>query len=327
MNKYAVINIVCFLSLNICQIQGQQELNFNHYMLNSQLFNPAYVGLEENLTISSISNLQWLGFEGNPTTNSILLEAKLKNNLGIGMELISDKIGPTNTNFIAVNASYHLKLNKNSHGLSLGIKLSGNDHNISLNSMSFDDITDPNARTKDSYFITNIGFGLSYYTDKLYFSFSIPYFFEPKTINKKRHYYLSGSFKKELNEKLLFNPNFLIKKALNTPTSIDVSTMLFYEDSFWLGLNYGASDKGFISPNDSGGNLSFITGFKLIPALSIGYSFTSQIGNWTGSSNARSHEIYIKFSASNKSVESSDESLLENMDNGDSNLLLSKTNN
>ena len=327
MNKYAVINIVCFLSLNICQIQGQQELNFNHYMLNSQLFNPAFVGLEENLTISSISNLQWLGFEGNPTTNSILLEAKLKNNLGIGMELISDKIGPTNTNFIAVNASYHLKLNKNSHGLSLGIKLSGNDHNISLNSMSFDDITDPNARTKDSYFITNIGFGLSYYTDKLYFSFSIPYFFEPKTINKKRHYYLSGSFKKELNEKLLFNPNFLIKKALNTPTSIDVSTMLFYEDSFWLGLNYGASDKGFISPNDSGGNLSFITGFKLIPALSIGYSFTSQIANWTGSSNARSHEIYIKFSASNKSVESSDESLLENMDNGDSNLLLSKTNN
>lgn len=327
MNKYAVINIVCFLSLNICQIQGQQELNFNHYMLNSQLFNPAYVGLEENLTISSISNLQWLGFEGNPTTNSVLLEAKLKNNLGIGMELISDKIGPTNTNFIAVNASYHLKLNKNSHGLSLGIKLSGNDHNISLNSMSFDDITDPNARTKDSYFITNIGFGLSYYTDKLYFSFSIPYFFEPKTINKKRHYYLSGSFKKELNEKLLFNPNFLIKKALNTPTSIDVSTMLFYEDSFWLGLNYGASDKGFISPNDSGGNLSFITGFKLIPALSIGYSFTSQIANWTGSSNARSHEIYIKFSASNKSVESSDESLLENMDNGDSNLLLSKTNN
>ena len=72
MNKYIVLNIVLFSFLNIHQIQGQQELNFNHYMLNSQLFNPAFVGLEENLTISSISNLQWLGFEGNPTTNSIL---------------------------------------------------------------------------------------------------------------------------------------------------------------------------------------------------------------------------------------------------------------
>ena len=314
MNKYIVLNIVLFLFLNIHQIQGQQELNFNHYMLNSQLFNPAFVGLEENLTISSISNLQWLGFEGNPETNSIFLDAKLKNNLGIGMELISDKIGPTSSNFIAINAAYHLKLNKNSHSLSLGIKLSGNDHNISLNNFNFDDITDPNVRTKDSYFITNIGFGLRYYTDQLYFSFSVPYFFETKTINKKRHYYLSGGFKKELNKNILINPNFLIKKASNTPTSIDVSTMLFYEDLFWFGINYGASDNGFISPNVSGGNLSFISGFKLIPALSIGYSVTSQIGNWTGSANSRSHEIYIRFSTSKKSVKSSDESLPEEKD-------------
>ena len=311
MNKHLVLNIVLFLFLSSYQTRGQQELNFNHYMLNSQLFNPAFVGLEENLTISLLNSLQWIGFEGNPTTNSIFLDAKLKNNLGIGMELISDKIGPTSSNFAAINAAYHLKLNKNSHSLSLGIKLSGNDHNISLNNFNFDDITDPNVRTKDSYFITNIGFGLRYYTDQLYFSFSIPYFFETKTINKKRHYYLSGGFKKELNKKILINPNFLIKKASNTPTSIDVSTMLFYEDLFWFGVNYGASDNGFISPNVSGGNLSFISGFKLIPALSIGYSVTTQIANWTGSANSRSHEIYIKFSTSKKPVRSSDESLPE----------------
>jgi len=311
MNKNLVLIIVLFLFLNIHQIRGQQELNFNHYMLNSQVFNPAFVGLEENLTISLLNSLQWIGFEGNPTINAIFLDAKLKNNLGLGMELISDKIGPISSNFVAINAAYHLKLNKNSRRLSLGIKLSGNDHNISLNRFNFDDLTDPNVRTKDSYFITNIGFGLRYYTDKIYFSFSIPYFFETKTINKKRHYYLSGGFKKELNKKLLLNPNFLIKKASNAPTSIDVSTMLFYEDLFWFGVNYGASDNGFISPNVSGGNLSFISGFKLIPALSIGYSVTSQIGNWTGSANSRSHEIYIKFSTSKKSVKSSDETLPE----------------
>ena len=314
MNKNLVLIIVLFLFLNIHQIRGQQELNFNHYMLNSQVFNPAFVGLEENLTISLLNSLQWIGFEGNPTINAIFLDAKLKNNLGLGMELISDKIGPISSNFVAINAAYHLKLNKNSRRLSLGIKLSGNDHNISLNSFNFDDITDPNVRTKDSYFITNIGFGLRYYSDQLYFSFSIPYFFETKIINKKRHYYLSGGFKKELKKKLIINPNFLIKKASNTPASIDVSTMLFYEDLFWFGVNYGASDNGFISPNVSGGNLSFISGFKLIPALSIGYSVTSQIGNWTGSANSRSHEIYVKFSTSKKSVKSSDASLPEEKD-------------
>ena len=307
MNKYIVLNIILFLFLNIYQIRAQQEINFSQYMLNSQLFNPAFFGLEENLTISSLNSLQWLGFEGNPRTNSIIIDTKLKNNLGIGMELISDKIGPTSSNFIAINAAYHLKLNKKSQKLSLGIKVSGNDHNISLNSMNFDDTTDPNARTKDSYFIPNIGFGLNYYSDKFYLAFSIPYFFEPKTINKKRHYYVSGGFKKELNKQLIINPNFLFKKAVNTPTSIDISTMVFYEDLFWFGINYGASENGFITPSDSGGNLSFISGFKLIPSLSIGYSVTSQIGNWTGSANSRSHEIYIKFSTSKKLSKSSDE--------------------
>ena len=307
MNKYIVLNIILFLFLNTYQIRAQQEINFSQYMLNSQLFNPAFFGLEENLTISSLNSLQWLGFEGNPRTNSIIIDTKLKNNLGIGMELISDKIGPTSSNFIAINAAYHLKLNKKSQKLSLGIKVSGNDHNISLNSMNFDDTTDPNARTKDSYFIPNIGFGLHYYSDKFYLAFSIPYFFEPKTINKKRHYYVSGGFKKELNKQLIINPNFLFKKAVNTPTSIDISTMVFYEDLFWFGINYGASENGFITPSDSGGNLSFISGFKLIPSLSIGYSVTSQIGNWTGSANSRSHEIYIKFSTSKKLSKSSDE--------------------
>jgi hypothetical protein len=76
---------------------------------------------------------------------------------------------------------------------------------------------------------------------------------------------------------------------------------------FWFGINYGASENGFISIIDSGGNLSFISGFKLIPSLSIGYSVTSQIGNWTGSANSRSHEIYIKFSTSKKLSRSSND--------------------
>ena len=105
MNRYIVIKIILFLFLNIYQIQAQQEINLSQYMLNSQLFNPAFIGLEENLTISSFNSLQWIGFEGNPTTNSILLSAKLKNNLGIGMELVSDKIGPTSSNFVAINAA------------------------------------------------------------------------------------------------------------------------------------------------------------------------------------------------------------------------------
>ena len=54
MNNYNFRIVVFFIFSNIFLIRGQQELSFNHYMFNSQLFNPAFVGLDENLSISSI---------------------------------------------------------------------------------------------------------------------------------------------------------------------------------------------------------------------------------------------------------------------------------
>ena len=172
MNKF-YLNILLFLFI-VVPLRGQQESSFNHYMFNSQLFNPAFVGLEENLTISSLNNIQWVGFDGNPSTNSLLFDASLDtdndgDNLGIGAEVISDRIGPLNSNYLAIDLSYHLPLNDKSN-LSVGLKLSGNDHNINLSELQYDNLSDPTAQVKEGYFITNIGFGLYYYTCLLYTS-------------------------------------------------------------------------------------------------------------------------------------------------------------
>ena len=136
MNNYNFRIVVFFIFSNILLIRGQQELSFNHYMFNPQLFNPAFVGLEENLTISSIHNLQLIGFDGNPTTNSILLDTPFKNSLGAGLEIISDKIGPVNNNFIAINAPlfiFHIILkyiNYCKHENNIQSILNFNDSNI-----------------------------------------------------------------------------------------------------------------------------------------------------------------------------------------------------
>lgn len=103
---------------------------------------------------------------------------------------------PSNSTF----KSFWLVINLNNHRLSLGLKLSGNDYNINYSNLDFDDLSDPNAGKIDSYFVENIGFGLYFQADKLYLGFSIPYFFESKKINKKRHYYLSGGFTKVLSD-------------------------------------------------------------------------------------------------------------------------------
>jgi type IX secretion system PorP/SprF family membrane protein len=311
MNNYKFSVVIIFIFLNTFFIRGQQELSFNHYMFNSQLFNPAFVGSEENLSISSIHSIQLVGFEGNPTTNSILLDTPFKNSLGGGIEVISDQIGPVSNSFIAINTAYHLKINDNGQRLSLGLKLSGNSYNVNFSSLKFDDLSDPNASKTENYFIENIGFGLHFQTDKLYLGFSIPYFLEHRSINKQRHYYLSGGFKKGLNDKLVINPNFLIKKTSNAPTSIDISSIVFYDDLFWLGINYAASERAFFSSDNSGGNISIISGFKLNSSISIGYSIASQQGGWASSAQGPSHEIYIKFSPSKKTSQSDGENSTE----------------
>ena len=308
MNKY-YLNILLFF-LMVIPLRSQQESSFNHYMFNSQLFNPAFVGLEENVTISSLNNIQWVGFDGNPSTNSLLFDASLENNLGIGAEIISDRIGPLNSNYLAIDLSYHLPLNNKSN-LSVGLKLSGNDHNINLSELDYENLSDPTAQVKESYFITNIGFGLYYYTDNLYLGFSVPYFFQPNKINKQRHLYFSGGYKKSLGSKFKINPNFLIKKTKNSPTSISLSSILFYNETFWIGANFGSSNKNFTSPKITGGDISFMTGFKISSSLTLGYSYTSPIGEWTSSYNSNSHEIFIKIKTINSLKKSSEESNTE----------------
>ena len=63
--------------------------------------------------------------------------------------------------------------------------------------------------------------------------------------------------------------------------------------------------------------MSFITGFKLLPSLMLGYSFTSQLGSWNASANSKSHEIFIKFRTSKSLKKSNDESSIEEEDEED----------
>ena len=303
MTRY-YLNIIFLLV--ITNLRGQQESSFNHYMFTSQLFNPAFVGLSEQYSVSTLNNLQWSGFEGNPSTNSLLFNGSSKSKLGYGAEIISDRIGPLDSNFLGINLSYDLAINNNAN-LSLGLKFSGNNSNINLVELEFENLADPNSQTKESYFTTNVGFGLYFYTEAFYLGFSVPYFFEPNQINKQRHFYFSGGYNFRFSEKLILNPNFLIKKTKNAPTSMNISAILFYDESFWIGTNFGTSNN-LLNPKINGGDLSFMAGLKLTKSLTFGYSYSSLIGTWISTFNSNSHEVFIKYSFGNSPDEIAEDS-------------------
>ena len=77
---------------------AQQDAQFTQYMYNTININPAYAGSRGALSIFGLHRTQWVGLDGAPTTNAFSLNTPINNsNLGLGVSLVSDKIGQLET--------------------------------------------------------------------------------------------------------------------------------------------------------------------------------------------------------------------------------------
>src|SRR6476660_7661657 len=75
---------------------AQQDAQFTQYMYNTININPAYAGSRGALSIFGLYRTQWVGLDGAPETSSFSVNTPTGNeNVGIGLSLINDKIGPT----------------------------------------------------------------------------------------------------------------------------------------------------------------------------------------------------------------------------------------
>src|SRR5688500_13763829 len=89
---------------------AQLDPYYTHYMLNKLAYNPAVAGEKDAICLNAITHQQWLGqkdgsalykpnsgqwFDAvNPSTNGFSITAPLLNNqLGVGFQVISDKLG------------------------------------------------------------------------------------------------------------------------------------------------------------------------------------------------------------------------------------------
>jgi hypothetical protein len=55
----------------------------------------------------ALHRTQWVGLDGAPVTNTASINTPLNNsNLGLGISIINDKIGPTDENTISADLSY-----------------------------------------------------------------------------------------------------------------------------------------------------------------------------------------------------------------------------
>ena len=288
-----------FILLTTTATYAQQDAQFTQYMYNTININPAYAGSRGALSIFGLHRTQWVGMQGAPVTNAVSINTPLGNNVGLGISLINDKIGPTNENNLSVDFSYTVNTSEK-YKLSFGLKGTANLFNLDPNKLNPVDQDDPSLQGFDNKFSPNIGAGVYWHSDKSYIGLSVPNFIETTrysdddiAINQEKlNFYLIAGYVFELNPSLQFKPAVLTKMVAGAPLQVDLSANFLLFEKLTLGGAYRWDAA-----------ISGMAGFQIIDGIFIGYGYdmdTTELNNY----NKGSHEIFLRFElfASNKKI-------------------------
>lgn len=273
---------------------AQQDPHYTQYMYNMNIINPAYAGSKENLSFGLLYRKQWVDIEGAPATFSLAGSMPVGKNVGVGLSVISDKIGPVEENNVYGDFSYTLNLG-GEHRLAFGIKAGATFNNIGLlDKIGTDPGSDPNdpaySENTNNTFL-NFGSGLFYYTQKYYVAFSVPNVLKSRHIDKNgreygsetSHYFLTGGYVFDLSENVKFKPFTMIKTAFGTPVSYDVSTNFLFNQKFEIGATYRNED-----------SFGAMVNYAISPSLRIGYAYDHIISDLKVATTS-SHEVILLF--------------------------------
>lgn len=283
-------------------VKAQQEASFNQYMFLHQTVNAGYAGAKNYGSFTAINRAQWLGFEGSPGSQSFSYNSsKSPKNMGFAISGLYDRIGPLTTTQAAVDISYQLKLNEKEHHLGIGLKLST--VFLSLNEAILDPqnpvdpilFSAPGANRMEP----NIGFGLYYQTPRFYAGFSIPRMIEDPEVFMQRHAYLISGGLFRISPSLELKPSVLLKNTRGVPLGYDISVLLYFDESIWVGPQLKNANNLSSPFFTSGVGLSLLAGVHLGQHLSLGYAYGNALGI-SNTENVSSHEIFLRYDLSPK---------------------------
>jgi type IX secretion system PorP/SprF family membrane protein len=280
-------------------VYAQQDAQYTHYMYNTANINPAYAGSRECLSVFALGRTQWVGLDGAPNTATFAISSPIAGtNLGVGLAVIDDRIGPAVEDNVSADLSYTIPTSE-TYKLSFGVKGSINFLNIDFfNKTNAYNKFDPNLADINNKFKPNVGAGIYLHSDKTYFGVSVPNFLETKhydtTIStnaiarERMNFYAIAGHVFDLSETIQFKPAVLAKVVTGAPLQIDVTGNLMFNEKFVLGLAYRWSAA-----------LSGLVGFQANQSWFIGYGYDWETTKLAGY-NSGSHEIFLRYELFNK---------------------------
>jgi len=292
--------VLMFLALTM---NAQQDAQFNQYIFNELIINPAYAGSKQMHNINATYSSQWTRFGGAPSTQTISYDGPIAQNMGIGIHFINDRIGAQSHQGLFGSYAYFIRLNekwKMSFGLAAGISY----YTIDGTKLVYDDQADPAIpKTKESSLRFDSKAGMFVHNDRFYAGFSVTNLLGDVIKTKDlmvakttQHYYLTAGYVFDLGQKFKIKPSFLIKEDLKSPTNIDINAYLLYKEKIWLGasvrMNASLWKENLDNSLRNRNAVALMAEWNVLDRLRIGYAYTITL---TSLRNYSGHEIHLGY--------------------------------
>jgi type IX secretion system PorP/SprF family membrane protein len=283
--------ILLFTILLASQMNAQQDPQYTQYMYNMNIINPAYTGSTEGLSVGALYRSQWVGLDGGPETFTFNIHSPVGKQVGLGLSVISDQIGPVKETNAYVDFSYTIPVGTVTK-LAFGLKGGFTFHDIGLISLDLIDDFDPNFQSNINEMTPNIGAGVYFYKpNKYYISVSVPNILNGvhldtqgrKIGSESEHFFAAAGYVLNLSENFKLKPHALLKYAIDAPISYDINANVFMYNMVEVGLGYRLQD-----------SFSGMINFQVSNNMRIGYAYDAIRSDLDIVTNS-SHEIFINF--------------------------------
>ena len=283
--------LLCCMSYNS---HAQQDPTFTQYMYNTMIINPAYAGTRNVLSANLLYRTQWIGIDGAPETQTLSIHSPIRDGrMGLGLNVIHDKIGPVTTTSFNGNYSYILPIDRFT-SLSLGLNAGADIFDVNFSELNIFDQTDPNFQNNiDTSISPQVGLGAMIYNDIYYVSLSVPRLLKTdfydnddgsvSVAEQRLHYYLTAGYVFDVQKDIKFKPSILTRFVSGATTRIDLSANFLFYDKFSLGGAYRLSSA-----------FSVLSTYQISDAFLVGFSYdrdTSELVNF----NDGSFEIFFRY--------------------------------
>jgi type IX secretion system PorP/SprF family membrane protein len=307
------LSTICSISL----LHAQQQIQFSQYVFNGLAVNPAYAGYRGDTYFNSIYRKQWVSLPGAPVTFGASIDGLAKghnDNVGWGVQLMADNMGPTKTTFAYGNYAFRIQLDAaDTRRLCLGIGVGATQYTIDGNVLEYVDNNDNTIPVgRINRIVPDANFGMYYYTPKSYIGLSFMDLLSARNVNnfgyrwndfrlgsmqRSAHMYLTAGTLFKISDDVKFRPSFLWKEDFWGPSNIDLNAFFLLQDRFWIGASYRTGfslwTKGNLQANLTkqdafAGILEFIANDR----LRVGYAYDVML-NGLNPYQQGSHEISI----------------------------------